>query len=80
MQISQSGLSQVGPGGITVYPVVFIHRSAIPKRVFLGNYGGHTFLGIMKSWPVLSQFILFKKYFKSNNILDTQVQANPEPF
>jgi hypothetical protein len=53
MQSSQFGLSQVRPGGITVYQAVFIYRSAIPKRVFLWNYGGHTFLGIMKSLPVL---------------------------
>jgi hypothetical protein len=43
--------------GITVYPAVFIHRSAIPKRVFLGNYGRHTFLGNMKSWR-LDKYLL----------------------
>jgi hypothetical protein len=58
MQISQFGLYQVGPDGITVYPAVFIHRSATPKRVLLGNYGGHTFLGNMKSWPVLPQILV----------------------
>ena len=58
MHNSQFILSQVVPGGITFYTDVFSHQYAIPKRVFLGNYGGHTFTKIMKSLPVLPQILV----------------------
>ena len=57
MLISQFGLYQVGISVVIVYPAVFSHHSAIPKEFFLGDYGGHTFIGIMKSWSVLPQIV-----------------------
>ena len=66
MHISQFELSRVGNSGIAVNPAVLSHHSAIPKQLFLGDYGGHAFIGIMISWSVLPQ-ILVKWYVLMNS-------------